>query len=62
MATFIKLRIDNSNEIVHVNMDHVILMERYGDSYTSLLFVENKVRPVVTVRETPEEIIRVMSS
>jgi hypothetical protein len=57
MPTFVALRVDNSDEVIHVNMDAVIKMERHGDQYTSLTFSENNVGSYVTVRETPEEIM-----
>jgi hypothetical protein len=57
MPTFVALRVDNSDEVIHVNMDAVIKMERHADQYTSLTFGETNVTSNVTVRETPEEIM-----
>jgi hypothetical protein len=28
MAAFVSLKVDNSNEIIHVNMDKIVAMER----------------------------------
>ena len=60
MATFVTLRVDNSNDTIHVNMDAVIKMTRHGDQYTSLTFAGDNANFNVTVRETPAEIMEMI--
>jgi hypothetical protein len=60
MATFVTLRVDNSSDIIQVNMDAVIKMARYGDQYTSLTFAKDNASSNVTVRETPAEIMEMI--
>jgi hypothetical protein len=55
MATFIRVTRDNSGEIIYVNMDKIISIER-SQNYT-LLKPENNQLTGVTVKETPVEII-----
>lgn len=56
MATFVRLTRDNSGDIIYVNMDKVIQLERHGDKYT-VLTPNNNERLGVTVSETPDKIL-----
>jgi hypothetical protein len=56
MATFISLRRDNSGDVIHVNMDKVISMERHQDKYTTLT-PDNNQPTGISVSETPEQIM-----
>jgi hypothetical protein len=56
MATFVGLTRDHSGEVIYVNMDKVIQMQRHDQKYTSLT-PDNNQRSGVTVSETPEQIL-----
>jgi hypothetical protein len=60
MASFVTLHADNSEDVYHVNMDFVILMARFQDQHTNLTFAQD-VRRNITVRETPEQIMEMMT-
>ena len=54
MAAFVSLKVDNSNEIIHVNMDKIVAMERIEERFTALQ-ADDKSR--FTVSETPAQIM-----
>ena len=60
MASFVTLHADNSEDVYHVNMDFVILMAQFQDQHTNLTFAQD-VRRNITVRETPEQIMEMMT-
>jgi hypothetical protein len=54
---WVRATVDSSGETIYLNLDHADRMQRQGrnSSYTSIQFFEQRL--MVTVRETPEELI-----
>jgi hypothetical protein len=59
MPKFVSLRSDNTSEIIHVNMDKVLMMAGF-EAYTNLTLIDNSARKNITVRETPTEIMELI--
>ena len=57
MSAWVRATVDSSGETIYLNLDHADRMQRQGpdSSCTSVQFFEQRL--LVTVRETPEELI-----
>jgi hypothetical protein len=57
MSAWVRATVDSSGETIYLNLDHADRMQRQGadSSCTSIQFFEQRL--LVTVRETPEELI-----
>jgi hypothetical protein len=57
MATFVSLNVDNSKDIIHVNMDKIVVMDRIGEKYTALRAAD---KTGFTVSQTPDQIMEMI--